>query len=278
MNVGTKKIYRIALSLGLTLFAIIALFPFYWNFLSSFRPVEKIFTYPPKLYPSDFSLYNFKRLPAYFPLFLRNILNSAMLAIFMPCLSIFCNSLAGFAFAKLRFRGKKFLFGAVIATILIPSASGYIPLFIEMSRLKLVDNYLAIILPAMAGSFGVFLFRQSILGVPDELLEAAKIDGAGNLRIYGQIALPLIRPMIITVYISSCIGVWNDYFWPFIILKTEAKLTFPVVLAGIQGLLFEAPWGVIMVGALILTLPTLLIYLSLSKYIVPDIFGGSVKG
>ncbi|MCL2866550.1 MAG: carbohydrate ABC transporter permease [Clostridia bacterium] len=264
--------------MALLLFALVAIFPFYWNLLSAFRPVERIFTYPPKLYPSDFSLYNFQRLSAYFPQFPRNILNSVMLAVCIPFLSILCNSLAGFAFAKMHFRGKNFLFGVVIATILIPSASGYIPLFIEMSKLRLVDSHLAIILPAMAGAFGVFLFRQSMLGVPEELLEAARIDGAGDLGMYVRIALPLIRPMLITVYISTCIGVWNEYFWPFIILKSESKLTFPVVLAGIQGLLFEAPWGVIMVGALILAVPTLIIYLSLSKYIVPDIFGGSVKG
>lgn len=262
----------------LAILAVISLFPFYWNLLSAFREVDKIFTYPPRLYPSDFSLYNFKRLSAYFPQFPRNILNSMALTLVMPVLTLCCNTLAGYAFAKMQFAGKKVLFGVVIATILVPTASGYIPLFIEMSKLGLVDNYLAIILPGAASAYGVFLFRQSMISIPGELLEAARIDGAGEFTQYARIALPLIRPMLITVYISNCISVWNDYFWPFIVLKTEEKLTFPVVLAGIQGLIFEAPWGVIMVGALVLTLPTFVVYMALSKYIVPDIFGGSVKG
>jgi ABC-type glycerol-3-phosphate transport system permease component len=162
--------------------------------------------------------------------------------------------------------------------MLIPSASGYIPLFIEMSKLKLLDSYLAIILPAMSSAFGVFLFRQSMFAVPAALMDAARIDGANDLRLYTNIAVPLVKPMMITAFISSCITTWNDYFWPFIALKTGTKLTFPVVLAGIQGQMFEVPWGIIMVGALILTVPTIIIYGALSKYIVTDIFGGSVKG
>lgn len=186
--------------------------------------------------------------------------------------------MAGFAFAKYEFRGKRALFMAVLATMLLPTSSNYIPLFMEMTAFKLVDSYLAIILPGMAGAFGVFLFRQAMYAVPDELLEAARIDGAGHLLAYLRIALPMIRPMVTTVYISGFITAWNDYFWPFIILNTESKLTFPVALAGIQGQMFETPWGTIMVGALIITLPTLIIYITLSKYIVPDIFAGSVKG
>ena len=201
-----------------------------------------------------------------------------MLAVIIPTLQIFFNSLAGYAFAKFNFKGKNILFAAVLATMLMPSTAGYIPQFLEMSWLHLTDTYLAIILPAMASAFGVFLFRQAMFSVPDELLEASRIDGAGNFRSYLLIALPLIRPIMITVYINGFITAWNDYFWPFIVLSTESKLTFPVALAGIQGQIFETPWGTIMVGALIISFPTLVIYACLSKYIVPDIFAGGVKG
>lgn len=262
----------------LFLFAIIALFPLYWNLTAAFTPVSKIFTYPPSLIPIDFTFENFIRLQKYFPYFVRNILNSIVLAIIIPSIAVFLNSLAGFAFAKYKFKGRDILFKFVIATILIPSASGYIPLFIEMTKLKLIDNYLAIILPGIASAIGVFLFRQASYSIPDELLEAGEIDGASPFCIYRVIAVPLIKPMMITVYIGNLIGVWNDYFWPFIVLKSEAKLTFPVVLAAIQGQIFEVPWGIIMVGALILTTPTIIIFSLLSKYIVPDIYGGSVKG
>ena len=258
--------------------AVISLFPFYWNASAAFKPVSEIFQYPPSFIPETFTLENFTRLTVYFPYFVRNIINSFVLAFIIPMISVLFNSMAGFAFAKYEFRGKKVLFMAVLATMLLPTASNYIPLFMEMTAFRLVDSYLAIILPGMAGAFGVFLFRQAMYAVPDELLEAARIDGAGHLLAYLRIALPMIRPMVTTVYISGFITAWNDYFWPFIILNTESKLTFPVALAGIQGQLFETPWGTIMVGALIITLPTLIIYITLSKYIVPDIFAGSVKG
>ncbi|WP_148409901.1 carbohydrate ABC transporter permease [Murimonas intestini] len=258
--------------------AVISLFPFYWNASAAFKPVSEIFRYPPSFFPETFTIENFTRLTVYFPYFVRNIINSFVLAFIIPMISVLFNSMAGFAFAKYEFRGKRALFMAVLATMLLPTSSNYIPLFMEMTAFKLVDSYLAIILPGMAGAFGVFLFRQAMYAVPDELLEAARIDGAGHLLAYLRIALPMIRPMVTTVYISGFITAWNDYFWPFIILNTESKLTFPVALAGIQGQMFETPWGTIMVGALIITLPTLIIYITLSKYIVPDIFAGSVKG
>ena len=273
-----RKIHNWVIGILLGAIAAISLFPFYWNLVSAFKPVSEIFTYPPSLIPNLFTLENFQRLPVYFPCFLRNILNSFLLAVIIPVLQLFFNSLAGYAFAKFRFRGDKILFGAVLGTMLIPSTAGYIPQFLEMSRLRLTDTYLAIILPAMAGAFGVFLFRQAMYSVPDELLEASRMDGAGSFRSYWLVALPLIRPMMITVYINGFITTWNDYFWPFIVLSTESKLTFPVALAGIQGQMFETPWGTIMVGALIISVPTLIIYASLSKYIVPDIFAGGIKG
>ena len=273
-----RKIHNWVIGILLGAIAAISLFPFYWNLVSAFKPVSEIFTYPPSLIPNLFTLENFQRLPVYFPCVVRNILNSFLLAVIIPVLQLFFNSLAGYAFAKFRFRGDKILFGAVLGTMLIPSTAGYIPQFLEMSRLRLTDTYLAIILPAMAGAFGVFLFRQAMYSVPDELLEASRMDGAGSFRSYWLVALPLIRPMMITVYINGFITTWNDYFWPFIVLSTESKLTFPVALAGIQGQMFETPWGTIMVGALIISVPTLIIYASLSKYIVPDIFAGGIKG
>lgn len=273
-----RKAGRAAGWVLITAGALISLFPFYWNTISAFKPVSEIFRLPPTFIPQNATLENFYRLKAYFPYFVRNIFNSFLLAFIVPLIAVIFNSMAGYAFAKFDFKGKKLLFAAVLATMLLPVTSSYIPLFMEMKALKLVDSYFAIILPGMAGAFGVFLFRQAMYSVPDEMLEAAKIDGAGGLRIYTQIVVPLIRPMMLTVYITGFITTWNDYFWPFIILYTESKLTFPVALAGIQGQVFEAPWGTIMVGAAIITLPTLLIYLFLSKYIVPDVFAGGVKG
>lgn len=273
-----QKLSNLIITIFLIVGVMVSLFPFYWNVISAFKNVDEIFQYPPSLITHNITLENFTRIPVYFPYFIRNILNSFVLAIIIPTIAVIFNSMAGYAFAKYEFYGKKALFMLVLATMLLPTSSNYIPQFMEMAALRLVDSYLAIILPGMAGAFGVFLFRQAMYSVPDELIESARIDGAGHFRCYWQIALPLIRPMMTTFYINGFITAWNDYFWPFIILNTESKLPFSVALAGIQGQIFETPWGTIMVGAMIISIPTLIIYICLSKYIVPDIFAGGVKG
>ena len=272
------KLANVVIMLILFLFAGMSLFPFYWNFIASVTPVSEIFRYPPTLLPTSFTLEHFRRISMFFPNFLNNIFNSVFLALLIPTLALFINSMAGFAFAKYKFRGKRFLFGIIVATMLLPTTTNFIPLFLQMVAFGLVDNFLAVILPGMAGAFGVFLFRQAIYSVPDELIDAGKIDGANDFLIYLRIVLPTISPMLTTVFIMNVITVWNDYFWPFIVLRSEPMLTFPVVLAGIQGITFDVPWGVIMAGAFILTMPTIIIYCALSKYIVPDISAGGIKG
>lgn len=278
MRKKRKKIFHIIIGFLLFLFAGASLFPFYWNFIAAVSPIHEIFRSPPNLLPVHFTLEHFQRITLFFPHFVTNIFNSVFLALVIPTLALFINSLAGFAFAKYQFRGKRFLFGIVLATMLLPATTNFIPLFLQMVALGLVDNFLAVILPGMAGAFGVFLFRQAIFSVPDELMDAGRIDGANDFMIYLRIVLPVISPMLTTVFIMNVIAVWNDYFWPFIALRSSRMLTFPVVLAGIQGITFDVPWGVIMAGALILTTPTIIIYATLSKYIVPDISVGGIKG
>jgi len=273
-----KKLVNGVIILVLFVFAGISLFPFYWNLIASVTPVSEIFRYPPVLLPIYFTLEHFQRLNTFFPHFANNIFNSVFLALIIPTLALFINSMAGFAFAKYKFRGKNILFAIVIGTMLLPTTTNFIPLFLQMVAFDLVDNFLAVILPGMAGAFGVFLFRQAIFSVPNELLDAGRIDGANDFFIYLKIVLPTIKPMLTTVFIMNVITVWNDFFWPFIVLRSGPRLTFPVVLAGIQGITFDIPWGVIMVGAFILTAPTIIIYSALSKHIVPDMFSGSVKG
>jgi len=274
-----KTLGRVILIVILLLIAVITLFPFYWNINAAFLPVDKIFNIPPKLWPgADFTIANAQRLYTLLPQLFRNLFNSVFLAVIIPVLSLLVNSMAGFALSKYRFKGDKIFFGVIIGTMLLPTTANYIPLFIEMAQLKLVDNYLAIILPGISGAFWVFLFRQTIFSIPDELLDAGRIDGAMDVGLYFKIVLPLIKPMATTMMINSIIGVWNDYFWPFIVLRSNSKLTFTVGLAGLQGLIFNPPWGAIMFGAVVLTVPTLIIFIVLSKYIIPDVFSGSIKG
>jgi ABC-type glycerol-3-phosphate transport system permease component len=255
----------------------LSLFPFYWMLTSSFTPVEKIFSYPPVMVPSDPTLANYQRLPVLIPTLARNALNSIVLAVATPIATVFFSSLAGFAFAKFRFRGRDLLFALVIFTQLIPPAAGFIPRFIQMASFKMIDTLWAIFLPSIVSAFAIFLFRQTIKSVPDELLDAARIDGASNFRIYHSIVIPLIMPMVITQYILGFIASWNDYLWPLIAMRTPQNFTLPVAMASIQGLMFNSPWGAIMAGAVLLTIPSVIIFIALSRYIVPDLTAGAFK-
>jgi ABC-type glycerol-3-phosphate transport system permease component len=261
----------------LILWTLISIFPFYWTFISSLTPVDKIFSYPPALYPKFPTLINYERLQVYIPTIWQNISNSAVLALFTPLASVFLESLAAFAFSKLKFKGRELLFALVIATMLIPTSIGFIPLFIIEVKLKLIDSLWAVFLPGVVGAFGIFLFRQAMFAIPNELMDAGKIDGASDFVLYYAIALPNVKPIMITRYIMGFIASWNNFFWPLIVLRTQEKLTFPVALSALQTQLFESPWGSIMAGAVLLIIPVLIIFAILSQYIVPDI-GGAVKG
>jgi len=255
-----------------------SIFPLYWNVVASFLPVDRIFTSPPPLFPSDPTLTNFTGLADAIPTMWINIGNSLIVATVGAGLNVLLSTIAGFAFARLRFWGKEALFYAIIATMAIPALVGFVPLFLFMGRLGLANSIPAVILPSIAGAFGVFLFRQVMEGLPDDLFEAAAIDGASTFTMYRMIAMPLVTPMIITQFIVLFLASFNDYFWPLVILRTPANYTFSLALATITGPSFATPWGEIMAGALILQIPVLVVFTFLSRYIVPNSLAGAVKG
>lgn len=264
--------------LVLAIWAILSIFPFYWNLIAAFLPVDQIFSYPPKLLPTTVTGHNFSDLAGAIPTLWQNIGNSLILAVAIPVANVFLSTLAGFAFAKLEFWGREVLFYAVVATMAVPALIGYVPLFLQLNAVGLSDSLWAVFFPSLVGAFGTFLFRQVMETIPEELFDAAKIDGASNFRIYRAIAIPLVMPMIITQFIVGFLNAFNDYFWPLIILQSPEKQTFPVALASIQGQFFSSPWGQIMAGSLILMLPALLIFAFLSRFIVPNTTAGAVKG
>jgi ABC-type glycerol-3-phosphate transport system permease component len=274
---GTRHFNRTAALIVLVFWALICIFPLYWMLVSSLKPVDKIFSYPPDFLPSKATLEHYVALPGLIPSLGLNALNSLVLAVFTPLFSVFFSSLAGFAFAKFAFRGQNMLFAIVVLTQLIPQAAGFIPLFIQMTSLHLIDTLWAVFLPGLVPAFGIFLFRQAMYGVPDELLDAARIDGAGSFTLYRQIVIPLVMPMVTTQYILGFIGSWNNFLWPFIALRSPENYTLPVALASLQGLPFRTPWGSIMAGAVFLSVPAILIFSILSKYIVPDLTSGAFK-
>lgn len=256
----------------------ISIFPLYWNAVAAFLPVDKIFSSPPPFFPYAPTLQNFPDLYAAIPTMWRNIINSLVVAVVSSGVNVFLATLAGYAFAKLRFWGKEVFFYGIVATMAIPALVGFVPLFLLMGRLGLGDNIIAVILPGLAGAFGVFLFRQVMEGLPDELFEAGKLDGASSFTMYRVIALPLVVPMILTQFIVQFLGAFNDYFWPLVILRSPENYTFSLALGSIQGQMFASPWGQIMAGALILQIPVLIIFAFLSKYIIPNSLAGAVKG
>jgi multiple sugar transport system permease protein len=185
--------------------------------------------------------------------------------------------MAGYAFAKFRFRGRDPLFRTMLAGLVIPAQVGMLPLFVIMKQLHLVNSYWAVIIPSMSSIFGIFLVRQYALSIPDELLDAARIDGASELAIFWRIVLPLLRPILVTFAVFMFMSVWNDFMWPLIVLSDDAKYTLPVALANLTGEHVQDT-ELMMAGAVVTLAPVLAAFVFLQRYYIEGITMGSVKG
>jgi multiple sugar transport system permease protein len=185
--------------------------------------------------------------------------------------------MAGYAFAKLRFRGRDRLFAVLVATLIVPPQVTVLPLFLELRVLGLVNTFTGVIVAGIATVFGIFLVRQFALGIPDDLLDAARIDGASELRIYWTIVLPLLRPILLTLGVFTFLAAWNDFMWPLIVLTDESKYTLPVAVANLSGE-HVLDTELMMAAAVITVAPALLLFLALQRYYVRGILMGGVKG
>jgi multiple sugar transport system permease protein len=194
----------------------------------------------------------------------------------VTALSLLLNSLAGYAFAKLRFKGRDRLFRLLLASMVIPAQVAMLPLFLMLKEMGLVNTYGGVIVPGMASIFGIFLIRQYALSIPDSLLDAARIDGAGEFRIYRTLVLPLCKPILITLAIFTFMGAWNDFMWPLIILTDNDLYTLPVALANLLGEHVQDA-ELMMAGAVLTVLPVILLFLVLQKYYIEGLVLGSVK-
>ena len=187
------------------------------------------------------------------------------------------NSLAGYAFARLRFRGKGLVFQILLAALVIPPQVGMLPLFLMVKGLGLVNTWMAAVVPFMASVFGIFLIRQYALGIPDDLLDAARVDGAGERRIFATIVLPVLRPILVTLAVFVFLSAWNDFMWPLIILSDERKYTLPVALAGLTGEHVQDT-ELMMAGSVLTLLPVMVVFLALQRAYIRGVMMGSVKG
>jgi multiple sugar transport system permease protein len=261
---------------ALVLGAVLAAAPMLWMLSASLMPAGEATTYPPRLLPRVPTLEHYRALFTRLDLG-RNLLNSSLIAFTVTAVSLVVNSMAGYAMAKLRFRGRDRLFGVLSAGLIMPVQVAMLPLFLLFKQLGLINTYWGVIVPSLASIFGIFLIRQYTRAIPDDLLDAARIDGASELRIYWSVVLPVIRPILATLSIWTFLTTWNDFMWPLIVLSDSSRYTLPVALANLVGEHVQDT-ELMMAGSVITVLPVMLTFLALQRYYVEGITAGSVKG
>jgi multiple sugar transport system permease protein len=266
---------RVALYAALAVFGTLSLLPLLWMVSASFMAQGEATTFPPALVPHHPTLVHYRDLFGRLALG-RYAANSALVAIVTTVGSLAINASAGYAFAKLRFRGRDATFRALAAGLAIPVQVAMLPLFLLIKSLGLVNNYGGVIIPGLSSIFGIFLVRQYALAIPDDLLDAARIDGAGELRVFRSIVLPTIRPVLATLALWTFLATWNDFMWPLIVLSDDRRYTLPVALAGLVGE-HSQDVELMMAGAVITVLPVLILFLMLQRYYVEGVTEGSVK-
>jgi multiple sugar transport system permease protein len=272
---GSPSFARTALYTALVVFGALSLIPLLWMLSASFMATGEASTFPPTLIPRHPTLSHYRDLFGRLALG-RYALNSAIVAIVTTAGALVINASAGYAFAKLRFRGRDRTFRVLAAGLAIPVQVAMLPLFLLIKSLGLVNSYGGVIIPGLASIFGIFLVRQYALAIPDDLLDAARIDGASELRVFRSIVLPTIRPVLATLALWTFLATWNDFMWPLIVLSDDRRYTLPVALAGLVG---EHAQDVelMMAGAVVTVLPVLVLFLMLQRYFVEGVTEGSVK-
>jgi len=268
------------LHLGLVAFALAYLTPFFWLICAAFKQPQDVFNYSflPWRHLDRLTFHNFTILFSH-EYFARWLINSLFVSSLQTVLVVTFSSLCGFALAKYEFQGKRLLMLLLLSTLLLPGVAvlpGYLEL---MVRIGWLNTYKAIIVPGAASVFGAFLFRQAMQGVPDELLQADRVDGCSELRLWWDVALPVVRPMVGAFTLLSFLASWNSYLWPCTVLQDQSKFTIPMGLAAMIGLPeYESQYGVLMAGTLVGILPVAILFFALQRDFVAGLTSGAVKG
>jgi len=271
----TRAPAKWAVNGALAALAAVTLFPLVWMLAVSFMPPGEASTYPPPLVPRNPTVSNYRELFAHAGM-ARYVVNSVLLAVTVTALSLAFNVAAGYAFAKLRFKGREQIFRLMLGALVIPSQVALVPLFLLLKQLGLVNTYGGVIVPAMASIFGIFLVRQYALAIPDDLLDAARIDGASEFRIFRSIVVPALKPIIVTLAVFTLLGTWNDFMWPLIVLSDQHLYTLPVALASLSRE-HVADNELMMAGSVVTILPVLAVFISMQRYYLQGLMAGSVK-
>lgn len=267
---------QIALYAFLVAGALVSMFPFYWMVVLASNTSDVIFQFPPQLLPGRELATNMRHVFDNIN-FLGSLVNTVVVAVSVTALVLFLDSLAAFTFAKFEFPAKKFLFGAMMATFLLPFELSTVPQFMIMVKLGWVGQLKALIIPAAANAFGIFWMRQYIAAsVPNELLESARMDGCGFMRQYWHVCVPTVRPALGFLGIFTFIGAWNSFMWPLIVLTDPNKLTLQVAMSQLQ-VAHGQDYGMLMAGALITVVPLIIVFLIGARQFLGDLTKGAIK-
>ncbi|HBV77514.1 MULTISPECIES: carbohydrate ABC transporter permease [Vibrio] len=271
------KVVLIVLGLFLILSAIMTVFPFLWSAILATRDRTEIFGVDLSFALGDSLAYNYEQLLEIMP-FWQSMFNSFKVAFLGTTISLLFCSMGGYAFAVYKFKGKNALFGLLVGSMMIPPVLSIIPYYLTVQFLGLLDNHLAVWLPFTATPFGIFLMRQHIVAsIPRELLEAAKLDGAGEFRTYWSVVLPLLKPALATLAIVQFVFFWNNFLTPLVVLNSTENYVVTLALRSVQNLP-NTPWGAVMLGTFISILPIATFYLFASRQMISGLTSGAVKG
>jgi multiple sugar transport system permease protein len=276
MTKDTSLRSRWWLYLVLTLALLLVITPFVWMVLGSVKTSAELRQVPPSWFPENPTMDNFRSLFSRLS-FGRYFFNSTVVAVVVTAANLIFCSMVGYALAMLNFRGKKVIFALILGTLMIPGVVTFVPLFVLVANLGLVNTLPGLFLPFLVGPFGVFLMRQFIMGLPKDLVEAARIDGAGELAIFGRIILPLLTPALATLGILTFLGSWNNFLWPLVVAQSEETYTLPVALALVSTGQNQTDYGLLLAGATVVVLPVLLVFLFFQRHFIQGIASTGLK-
>jgi lactose/L-arabinose transport system permease protein len=273
----TRRPFSIAVHLLLLLAVVASIFPFIWMLVGATLPSSEVFRLPPRITPGSHFGENVRNLDATVP-FARAFLNSSVVAVIATTLNTGVAAAAGYAFAKFSFRGRELIFFVLLCSVMVPSQATIVPLFLLFSHLGWLNTYQALILPAPLLPFGIFLMRQQLRAVPDELIDAARVDGCGEYRIFLRIVLPVAWPAVAALGILMFTHRWMEFLWPLVAARTEDMYTLPVTIATLAGRRELTDYGGVLAASVIATLPMIVVFFLLQRRFVAGLTAGGVKG
>ncbi len=279
-----KKIFgKFLIHTVLIIISLLSVFPFIWLTSTSFKGInEDIFAYPPQIIPQDFTFINYIDVWQKVN-FIGYFVNSMIVAALTVLLNLILSSLAAYPLAKMSFKGKKFVFFSILATIMIPFQAIMLPVYIITLKLRLIDSvnnvmgYIGLVMPFAVSAFGIFFMRQAFLKVPKEVEEAAIVDGCNVFQMFCRVVLPMVKPTLAVLAVFTFIGSWGEFLWPSILLTKDSMYTLPVGINNLQGM-FSANWRFIAAGSIIATIPIIIFFLFMQRYFISGENDGAVKG